>query len=146
MLNQQSGLCTKNFLGDNMAKIKVGVLGATGMVGQRFVELLQEHPWFEVTELAASEKSAGKTYEEAMEGRWKVSADIPEKIRKIKIKECMPDLDCKLVFSALDSSVAGPIEEDFAGNGYIVSSNSKNHRMDNDVPLLIPEVNAEHLY
>ncbi|MDP3764945.1 MAG: aspartate-semialdehyde dehydrogenase [Nanoarchaeota archaeon] len=128
-----------------MAKIKIGILGATGMVGQRFIDLLQNHPWFEVAELAASEKSAGKTYEAAMEGRWKVSAQIPEKVRKMKVRECKPDLDCKLVFSALDSSVAGPIEEDFAGNGYIVSSNSRNHRMDDDVPLLIPEVNAEHL-
>ena len=126
-------------------KIKVGVLGATGMVGQRFIELLQNHPWFELTELAASEKSAGKTYEDAMEGRWKVSAQIPEKFRKIEVKECKPNLDCKVVFSALDSSVAGLVEEDFAKNGYVVSSNSKNHRMEDDVPLLIPEVNAEHL-
>jgi len=128
-----------------MSKIKVGILGATGMVGQRFIELLQNHPWFEIAELAASEKSAGKAYQEAMQGRWKVSAEIPEKARKIMVKECKPNLDCKLIFSALDSSVAGAIEEDFAGNGYIVSSNSKNHRMDNDVPLLIPEVNPEHL-
>lgn len=129
----------------DMAKIKVGVLGATGMVGQRLVELLKSHPWFELAELAASEKSANKTYEEAMEGRWKVSAQIPENARKMKIRECLPNLGCKLVFSALDSSVAGAIEEDFAGNGYIVSSNSRNHRMENDVPLLIPEVNQEHL-
>ena len=128
-----------------MTKIKVGILGATGMVGQRFVELLQTHPWFEINELAASEKSAGKTYEEAIQGRWKVSSDIPESVRKIKIKECTPNLDCKIIFSALDSSVAGPIEEEFAKNGYVVSSNSKNHRMDEDVPLLIPEVNSEHL-
>ena len=129
----------------NMNKVKVGILGATGMVGQRFIDLLQSHPWFEVAELAASEKSAGRTYEEAMEGRWKVSAQIPEKVRKIKVKECKPNLDCKIVFSALDSSVAGPIEGEFAKNGYVVSSNSKNHRMEDDVPLLIPEVNSEHL-
>lgn len=115
------------------------------MVGQRFVELLQNHPWFELAELAASEKSANKSYEEVMEGRWKVSSDIPRKARKIVVKECKPNLDCKIVFSALDSSVAGLIEEEFAKSGYIVSSNSKNHRMDEDVPLLIPEVNAEHL-
>ncbi|MBI2653844.1 aspartate-semialdehyde dehydrogenase [Candidatus Woesearchaeota archaeon] len=128
-----------------MNKIKVGILGATGMVGQRFIDLLQSHPWFEIAELAASEKSAGKTYEEAMEGRWKVSAEIPNKVRKMKVKECKPNLDCRIIFSALDSSVAGPIEEEFAKNGYVVSSNSRNHRMDNDVPLLIPEVNPEHL-
>src|SRR3989338_4050598 len=128
-----------------MAKIKVGILGATGMVGQRFVQLLDNHPWFEVAELAASPESAGKTYEEAVAGRWKTSADIPEYARKLKVKECRPNLDCKLVFSALDASVAGPIEEEFAKAGYVVSSNSRNHRMDADVPLLIPEVNADHL-
>ncbi|MBI2580949.1 aspartate-semialdehyde dehydrogenase [Candidatus Woesearchaeota archaeon] len=128
-----------------MKKIKVGILGATGMVGQRFVQLLDGHPWFEVTELAASEQSAGKTYEEAVAGRWKISADIPEYARKLKVKECRPNLDCKLVFSALDAAVAGPIEEEFAKAGYAVSSNSRNHRMDADVPLLIPEVNADHL-
>ncbi len=115
------------------------------MVGQRFVQLLEGHPWFEVSELAASPESAGKTYEEAVAGRWKTSADIPEYARKLMVKECRPNLDCKLVFSALDASVAGPIEEDFAKNGYVVSSNSRNHRMDSDVPLLIPEVNADHL-
>ncbi|MBI2142879.1 aspartate-semialdehyde dehydrogenase [Candidatus Woesearchaeota archaeon] len=128
-----------------MQKIKVGILGATGMVGQRFVQLLDSHPWFEVSELAASPESAGKTYEEAVAGRWKTSADVPEYARKLKVKECRPNLDCRLVFSALDASVAGPIEEEFAKAGYAVSSNSRNHRMDADVPLLIPEVNPEHL-
>lgn len=126
-------------------KIKVGILGATGMVGQRFVELLQNHPWFEISELAASEKSANKAYGTAMEGKWKVSPQIPQSAIGIKIKECRPNLSCKLVFSALDSTVAGPIEEEFAKSGYVVSSNSKNHRMDSDVPLLIPEVNPGHL-
>ncbi|MBI2550414.1 aspartate-semialdehyde dehydrogenase [Candidatus Woesearchaeota archaeon] len=128
-----------------MQKIKVGILGATRMVGQRFVQLLEGHPWFEVSELAASPESAGKAYEEAVAGRWKTSADLPEYARKMKVKECRPNLDCRLVFSALDASVAGPIEEEFAKAGYAVSSNSRNHRMDSDVPLLIPEVNAEHL-
>ncbi len=128
-----------------MQKIKVGILGATGMVGQRFVQLLDGHPWFEVAELAASEQSAGKAYEEAVAGRWKVSADVPEYARKMRVRECKPNLGCKLVFSALDASVAGPIEEGFAKAGYVVSSNSRNHRMDADVPLLIPEVNSEHL-
>ncbi|MBI2549944.1 aspartate-semialdehyde dehydrogenase [Candidatus Woesearchaeota archaeon] len=128
-----------------MKKIKVGILGATGMVGQRFVQLLEGHPWFEVSELAASEQSAGKTYEEAVAGRWKISADIPEYARKMRVKECRPNLDCRLVFSALDAAVAGPVEEEFAKAGYVVSSNSRNHRMDADVPLLIPEVNADHL-
>lgn len=128
-----------------MAKIKVGILGATGMVGQRFVQLLANHPWFEVTEVAASERSAGVSYEEAVAGRWKVEGEIPERIARLKVKECIPDLNCKVVFSALDASVAGPIEEAFADEGYIVVSNARNHRMDPDVPLLVPEVNPDHV-
>ena len=128
-----------------MKRIKVGILGATGMVGQRFIQLLEGHPWFEVTEVAASERSAGRTYAEVMPGRWKVEGAIPPRVAQLTVKECTPDLDCRLIFSALDSSVAGPVEEEFAQAGYVVSSNSKNHRMDPDVPLLIPEVNADHL-
>jgi aspartate-semialdehyde dehydrogenase len=128
-----------------MARIKVGVLGATGMVGQRFIQLLEGHPWFEVTEAAASERSAGRIYADVMQGRWKVEGAIPPRVARLMVKECTPDLDCRLCFSALDSSVAGPVEEEFAQAGYVVSSNSRNHRMDPDVPLLIPEVNADHL-
>jgi aspartate-semialdehyde dehydrogenase len=128
-----------------VSKVKVGILGATGMVGQRFVQLLDNHPWFEVAELAASERSAGKTYMEVMEGRWKIGADIPQTTGNMVVKECIPNLDCELVFSALDADVAGPIEKAFAEKGYVVSSNSKNHRLEPDVPLLIPEVNADHL-
>lgn len=128
-----------------MNRIKVGILGATGMVGQRFIQLLEGHPWFEVTEVAASERSANRTYAEVMQGRWKVEGDIPPRVAQFTVKECTPELDCRLCFSALDSSVAGPVEEQFAQAGYVVSSNSRNHRMDPDVPLLIPEVNAEHL-
>jgi len=128
-----------------MKKIKVGVLGATGMVGQRFVQLLEQHPWFEVTEVAASERSAGRSYAEALEGRWKQPVPVPERVAGMTVKECKPGLDCELVFGALDSNVAGPIEEDFAKAGYAVSSNSKNHRMDPDVPLLIPEINPGHI-
>lgn len=127
-----------------MEKIKVGILGATGMVGQRFIQLLEDHPWFEIGDLAASERSAAKPYEEAVSGRWKLETPIPEKTASMVVKECTPDLDCKVVFSALDASFAGPVEEDFAKAGYVVSSNSRNHRMVDDVPLLIPEVNAEH--
>ena len=127
-----------------MEKIKVGILGATGMVGQRFIQLLENHPWFEIGDLAASERSAGKPYEEAVSGRWKLETPIPEKTASMVVKECTPVLDCKVVFSALDASFAGPVEEDFAKAGYVVSSNSRNHRMVDDVPLLIPEVNAEH--
>ena len=128
-----------------MKKIKVGILGATGMVGQRFIQLLENHPWFEISALAASERSAGKTYQESMVGRWKLETPIPQNVAGMEVKECTPDLDCRVVFSALDSSVAGPLEEEFARAGYVVSSNSKNHRMDDDVPLLIPEINGDHL-
>ena len=127
-----------------MEKIKVGILGATGMVGQRFIQLLEDHPWFAIGDLAASERSAGKPYEEAVSGRWKLETPIPEKTASMVVKECTPDLDCKVVFSALDASFAGPVEEAYAKAGYVVSSNSRNHRMVDDVPLLIPEVNAEH--
>jgi aspartate-semialdehyde dehydrogenase len=128
-----------------MARIKVGILGATGMVGQRFIQLLEGHPWFEVAMVAASERSAGRTYAEVMQGRWKIEGAIPPRVAQLTVKECTPDLECRLCFSALDSSVAGPVEEEFAQAGYVVSSNSRNHRMDPDVPLLIPEVNADHL-
>jgi aspartate-semialdehyde dehydrogenase len=124
-------------------KIPVGVLGATGAVGQKFVTLLDGHPWFELTELAASDRSAGKSYSEAT--TWRQYKPIPERLKERAVKPCEPNLDCKVVFSGLDSSVAGEIEENFARAGYIVLTNSKNHRMDDDVPLLIPEVNPEHL-
>src|SRR3984957_15268041 len=113
------------------------------MVGQRLVKLLAEHPWFELTAVAASERSSGKTYAEA--ARWHLDGPIPESARKLVVKDLDPTLECDFVFSALDSSVAGKAEEDFARAGYPVVSNSKNPRMDADVPLLIPEVNASHV-
>jgi len=124
-------------------RISVGVLGATGAVGQKFVALLEDHPWFELTELAASDRSAGRSYKEAT--TWRQYKPIPEKLRDQTVKPCEPTLNCRVVFSGLDSSVAGEIEENFARAGYIVLSNSKNHRMDDDVPLLVPEINPEHL-
>ena len=126
-----------------MKKIRVGILGATGSVGQRFIQLLENHPWFELTALAASEKSAGKNYSEAVS--WKMATPIPQRVARLTVSNAEPKLPCDFVFSGLDSSVAGPIEEDFASHGYPVISNSKNHRMDPDVPLLIPEVNPDHL-
>ncbi|MCL4365366.1 MAG: aspartate-semialdehyde dehydrogenase [Candidatus Marsarchaeota archaeon] len=128
-----------------MSKISVGILGATGMVGQTLVRLLEDHPWFEVTELAASDRSAGMNYERVMKDRWNVSSQIPEYARPLKVKECTPKLNCDIVLSALDSGVAKEIEENFAKSGYAVSSNAKNHRMDPDIPLLIPEINADHV-
>jgi len=124
-------------------KWRAGVLGATGIVGQRLVKLLSEHPWFDLTEVAASERSSGRTYAEAV--RWHLETPIPAVARDLVVKGVEPVLNCDFVFSALDSSVAGPVEEDFARAGYPVVSNSRNHRMDADVPLLIPEVNASHL-
>ncbi|HUU30130.1 MAG TPA: aspartate-semialdehyde dehydrogenase [archaeon] len=128
-----------------MEKIKVGVLGATGTVGQRFICLLENHPYFELAEVAASERSSGKTFTEAVAGRWKVSSDIPEKAKKLIVRDVKPDLDCQVVFSAMDASVAGPLEEEFAAAGYYVFSNARNHRYDPDVPILLPEINAEHV-
>lgn len=124
-------------------KIPVGILGATGTVGQKFIKLLENHPWFEVTEVAASERTSGKLYGDA--ASWKQVTPIPENIRNLEVRPCTPDLKCRIVFSGLDSGVAGPIEDDFAKAGYVVLSNSKNHRMDHDVPLVIPEVNPDHL-
>src|ERR1700676_2412993 len=124
-------------------KWRAGVLGATGIVGQRLVQLLADHPWFELTEVAASERSSGKSYAEAT--RWHLDTPIPAAARDLVVKGLDPSLACDFVFSALDSSVAGSPEEDFARAGYPVVSHSRNHRMDSDVPLLIPEVNAAHL-
>src|SRR5712664_707260 len=124
-------------------KWRAGVLGATGMVGQRLVKLLADHPWFELTEVAASERSSGKKYSEAV--KWHQDGPIPAAAGNLIVKSLEPTLDCDFVFSALDSSVAGAAEEEFARAGYPVVSNCKNHRMAPDVPLLIPEVNAAHL-
>jgi aspartate-semialdehyde dehydrogenase len=126
-----------------MSKISVAVLGATGSVGQKFIELLANHPWFELIEVAASNRSANKKYGEA--ANWFMQTPIPDKIKNMVVKECIPNLNAKVVFSGLDSNVAGEIEEKFANAGYAVISNSKNHRFDENVPLMIPEVNADHL-
>jgi aspartate-semialdehyde dehydrogenase len=124
-------------------KIPVAILGATGSVGQKFVQLLVNHPWFEIAELCASDKSAGKNYKDAVD--WFLPSPLPESVGKILVQKCEPILKSKVVFSGLDSNVAGGVESKFAKAGYKVISNSKNHRMDEDVPLLIPEVNPDHL-
>lgn len=126
-----------------MQKIPVGILGATGMVGQKFVELLSYHPWFEIVAVAASDRSVGKYYEDAME--WRMSNPLPSSVASMRVAPCKPIFPCDIVFSGLDSSVAGDLEEEFAAAGYHVISNSSNHRMDPDVPLLVPEVNPDHL-
>jgi aspartate-semialdehyde dehydrogenase len=125
------------------ARIPVAVLGATGAVGQTFIRLLVDHPWFELAELAASERSAGRSYAEA--ARW-IGDAMPDKARGMTVLPCDPRrVTAPLVFSALDSSVAGEVELAFARAGRLVLSNAKNYRMDDDVPLVIPEVNADHL-
>src|SRR6185436_18641431 len=127
-----------------MAKrYSVGILGATGTVGQRFTQLLQNHPQFEITALAASDRSAGKPYSEAC--AWKLTGEIPENVRDIVVQPIEPPLDCDIVFSSLPSSIARETEEAFARAGFPVISNSSSYRMDDDVPLLIPEINHEHV-
>ena len=121
----------------------MGILGATGVVGQRFIQLLEEHPQFEVTALAASDRSQGKIYAESC--AWRLPGEMPERVRNISVQPPAPLLDCDLVFSSLPGDVAGEAEERFARAGCPVISNSASHRMDADVPLLIPEINSEHL-
>lgn len=134
-----------------MEKIKVGILGATGMVGQRFVTLLAKHPWFEVVVLAASSHSAGKNYQDAVEGRWKLQEKMPLSIKQIKVMEIEKDIDkiCRsvdIVFSAFDADKEETkhIEEKYAANIPVVSNNSA-HRWTEDVPMIMPEINPEHL-
>jgi aspartate-semialdehyde dehydrogenase len=127
----------------NAPRYRIGILGATGMVGQRMLSLLDGHPWFTVTALGASEQSAGKRYADA--AAWQLDQPMPAWARDMVVKNCVPDLECDLVLSGLDNAVAGEIEETFAAAGYPVISNAKNHRMEADVPLVIPEVNPGHL-
>lgn len=127
-------------------RIPVAVLGATGMVGQRFIELLQGHPWFELVALAASEQREGHAYADV--AKWRLSgSEMPASVASLPVVSCKPEAlptDVKIVFSALPAEVAGEIEASFARAGMAVFSNAKNYRMQNDVPLLIPEVNADH--
>jgi len=126
-----------------MAKIAVGILGATGAVGQRFIQLLEGHPWFEVAEVAASDRSAGKTYAEAC--TWRLPGAPPAAAAQLTVGSIEGPFRSKLLFSGLDSSVAGEAESALASKGHAVVSNSRNHRMDPEVPLLIPEINPDHL-
>jgi aspartate-semialdehyde dehydrogenase len=124
-------------------KLRVGILGATGMVGQRFVELLENHPQFQITALAASDRSQGKTFAEAC--TWRLAGAMPEFVRSLPVQAPQPPLDCDLVFSSLPGDIARETESSFAAAGYPVISNSSAFRMDHDVPLLIPEINPKHL-
>jgi len=124
-------------------RIEVGILGATGMVGQHFIKFLEDHPWFEVKWLGASDRSAGKRYRDAM--TWHLQGAAPDAVADIVVEECKPGNAPRLLFSAMDASVATEIERAFAQAGHVVVSNSKNHRMERDVPLLVPEINPDHL-
>lgn len=123
-------------------RIPVAVLGATGSVGQRFIQLLETHPWFRLHEVVASEKSAGKHYGDAVS--WRLDTMLPDPAKDLLVRPLHSELESALIFSGLDSTVAGEAEEFYANRGAAVISNSKNHRMDADVPLLIPEINCEH--
>lgn len=123
--------------------MKVAIVGATGAVGQRFISLLQDHPWFKITALVASERSAGKTYAEA--ANWVLNDAMPKAVASMPVLASDDRLDADLVFSAIPSGTAGPIEEKLSGAGLRVFSNARDHRMEADVPLLIPEVNPEHV-
>jgi aspartate-semialdehyde dehydrogenase len=126
-----------------VSSIPVGILGATGMVGQQFIALLADHPWFKVDWLGASERSAGKAFKDA--AAWRLPNPLPDHIANKVVEAAAPGNAPKLMFSGLDSSVAGEIEAAFAKAGHIIVSNSRNYRMVDTVPLLIPEINADHL-
>ncbi len=129
--------------GQTARKIPVGVLGATGTVGQRFVERLANHPWFELAAVAASDRSRGKSYAEA--ARWRLSSPLPERVAAMTVAAVTEELPCAIVFSALDAATAREVEPECARRGMLVFSNASAHRMDADVPLLIPEINPDAL-
>lgn len=125
-----------------MSPLRAGILGATGAVGQTFVRLLAQHPAFTITALAASERSAGKPYREAV--AWTADTPLPDAVADMVVQQAAPPLECDVVFSGLDAAVAGDVEAAFARAGYAVVSNARNHRLEPTVPLLIPEVNPDH--
>lgn len=124
-------------------KLSVGILGATGIVGQRFIQLLEHHPWFEVAWLAASDRSKGRPYAEA--ARWLLKTAMPANVAKMTVAPAKPEGAPKIIFAALDASIAREVEPQFAASGCAVVSNSSALRMQADVPLVIPEVNGDHI-
>ncbi len=135
----------------NSKKLRVGILGATGMVGQRFISLLENHPWFDIVAVAASPSSAGKTYADAVDGRWHMQSQIPPSVRGLVVRSVTDDLksiagDVDLVFSALDmdKETLKQVEIDYAAAGVAVVSNNSAHRWTEDVPMIMPEINPEH--
>jgi aspartate-semialdehyde dehydrogenase len=127
----------------NQAKQRVGILGATGLVGQRVIEMLRDHPWLEVSALAASDRSEGKTFADACQ--WKLPSEMPAGVAGMRVNACAPPLDCDLVIASLPSEIAVSAEAAFAAAGYPVISNSSAYRMHEDVPLIVPEINPDHL-
>ena len=134
-----------------MAKIQVGVIGATGMVGQNYIRFLNNHPWFEVSYVAASARSAGKTYQEAVDGRWLMEEEIPAALKTLKVEDAN-EVDCAIgncsfIFSAveIDKESVRKLEDQYAKNGFPVVSNNSAHRHTSDVPMLIPEINPHHI-
>jgi len=125
-------------------KYPIGILGATGMVGQRFIQLLENHPWFEVAWLAASDRSSGKPYVEA--AKWRLDTPLPERIARMTVSPAEPEGAPKIIFAALDAAIARELEPKFANAGCAVVSNSSAYRMAPNVPLVIPEINADHLH
>ena len=125
-------------------KYPIGILGATGMVGQRYIQLLENHPWFEIVWLAASDRSSGKTYGEA--AKWRLDTPLPERIAKMTVAAAEPEGAPKIIFASVDAAIARELEPKFAAAGCAVLSNSSAFRMTPNVPLVIPEVNAEHLH
>jgi len=125
-------------------KYPIGILGATGMVGQRYIQLLENHPWFEVVWVAASDRSSGKTYGEA--AKWRLDTPLPERIAKMTVAPAEPVGAPKVIFASVDAAIARELEPRFAAAGCAVVSNSSAFRMTPNVPLVIPEVNAEHLH
>ena len=134
-----------------MAKIRVGVIGATGMVGQNYIRLLENHPWFEVTYVAASDRSAGKSYQEAVDGRWLMETEIPRGIKDLQVEDAnsteIAEGKCRFIFSAveIDKESVRKLEEAYANRGIPVVSNNSAHRHTHDVPMLIPEINSDHI-
>jgi aspartate-semialdehyde dehydrogenase len=126
-----------------MTKLKVGIFGATGTVGQRMIQLLERHPWFEVSAVAASDNSAGKNYAQAT--RWMLETPIPEAVAKMTVESCKPGIECDFVLSGLPTTIAEETELQLAKAGMPVITNASPHRMKPDVPLLIPEINPDHL-
>jgi len=125
-------------------KHQIGILGATGMVGQRYIQLLENHPWFEVAWIAASDRSSGKSYGEA--AKWRLDTPLPERIANMTVSAADPEGAPKVIFASVDAAYARELEPRFAAAGCAVVSNSSAFRMASNVPLVLPEVNADHLH